>query len=293
MNTDGYTVYRNQVKDPLLTDLLDCFDDQTVHYSRLKSMLVTKFLSPSARATKFRASNANNSSDAAYFHRDIQCQTRDPLPPCWTVLIYLDPSEMEVVPGSHLDRFMSYGKALKRWSTRRKITFQRGDVLVFNAALLHRGVFTANLAPDRRLIQIFEVYENDALFEKWSARTAQVEAPTGTKTPKMLIKLAQMPVISSVMNFFVYLNGATGYNGLARADWKRGFTVISSRASQVRVRTDREPSNRYCMIETETNSLECRSKFRWSAFTRQYLTYLTTIVIFIATLVWIYRLPPQ
>ena len=101
---------------------------------------------------KFRFSNHNNLTDAGTFHADIYNFTNKPIMPIYTMTTYLDNATLELIPKTHKDS--SYNAL----NNRTKINMTPGDILLFNAALHHRGVATNN--GNRRILQIFDVFSD-------------------------------------------------------------------------------------------------------------------------------------
>lgn len=94
--------------------------------------------------TKLRASDNNNSSDAASFHRDLVPISREATTEqMFTCLAYLDATRMEVVSGSHLKPAVSLVEALGRAGKDAvSLQLENGDGLLFYSTLMHRGLFT-------------------------------------------------------------------------------------------------------------------------------------------------------
>ena len=102
--------------------------------------------------SKYRFSNNNNSSDASTFHRDLYNHTENDIVPIFTVLVYFDDTQMELIPGSHIKN-NKY-----TFDDRKTIDIKAGNTLVIFANLLHRGKNFTN-SGNRRILQIFEVCE--------------------------------------------------------------------------------------------------------------------------------------
>lgn len=74
------------------------------------------------------------------------------MPPIYTLVIYLDKSRMEVVPGSHRKTRMNSLQIL----TLKPVTneMNAGDAILFHASLLHAGIFVHHTG-ERRVIGDF------------------------------------------------------------------------------------------------------------------------------------------
>ena len=98
--------------------------------------------------SKYRFSNNNNSSDASTFHRDLYNHTENDIVPIFTVLVYFDDTQMELIPGSHIKNNKYSFDDLKI------IDIKAGNTLIIFANLLHRGKNFTN-SGNRRILQIF------------------------------------------------------------------------------------------------------------------------------------------
>ena len=169
----GFVILKNVLGPSEVEIGLNCIKDTTANYSCMNKFVKDTFLFQIGKqlnwsrpiCTKYRVSDGNNSSDASAFHRDIICVPGTPSLPVYTCLIYFDKTNMEVIPGSHLNYFYKYSEMVGLFNKKQKITLVPGDILVFNSCLLHRGIFTEGL-KHRRLLQVFEVFPNETIFNK-------------------------------------------------------------------------------------------------------------------------------
>jgi hypothetical protein len=110
---------------------------------------------------KFRFSSSQNSNlkDATQFHGDLYNLSNLQILPIYTGLCYLDAATIEVIPGTHLKQNKN------GLESKIQLNINPGDLMIFHANLHHRGIPNTNL---RRLIQVFEIFPNKALFEKYN-----------------------------------------------------------------------------------------------------------------------------
>ena len=119
--------------------------------------------------TKYRVSNTHNKSDASYLHNDIRnvVLQQNISIPSYTVLMYGDKSQLQLIPKSHLNVHNSFIFSTYDLINLKTIDVNPGDIIIFNSAIIHRGLFTKN-TNNRRLLQIFEVFPTKELFDKYS-----------------------------------------------------------------------------------------------------------------------------
>lgn len=162
---------------------------------------------------KFRVSCNTNSSDASAFHRDNFAKPVPKKIRVYTALCYLDPAEMEIVQGSHQWEATSTLRAITSYYRDvLRLSFQPGDVMIFDNSLLHRGVFTAKLANNRRLVQVFDITKNLALLRSYHKRICHLPNRTDPEYQATRFQWISKKRLWSIMpNFIGYLNAATGY----------------------------------------------------------------------------------
>lgn len=158
-----------QFKNLLSTNQVNNLSNSIVDKDYIDNNLVKEFIDKSVKTQvdkqmkwnlsygKFRFSNFSNLTDAGTFHGDIYNFTSKPIMPIYTITTYLDNATLEIIPGTHIDA--SYNTL----NNRLKVNMKPGDVLLFNAALRHRGV--AGDSGDRRILQIFDIF-SDPITEK-------------------------------------------------------------------------------------------------------------------------------
>lgn len=168
----GYIIFRDVIDKQSINYGRNQINSK-VNYYKLKPFIDIEMMSKINILTnmdldyiKYRVSNSNNSSDAGAFHRDIH--TYDKTQPIYTCLAYLDESILEIIPRSHKELCISYLDFNKFYKSKIQLRMKPGDLLLFNASLLHRGIFYKNNTDNRRLIQLFDCVnvKNIKEFEK-------------------------------------------------------------------------------------------------------------------------------
>jgi hypothetical protein len=260
---------------------------------------------------KYRVSDNNNSSDAGAFHRDVmKYNNQAVIEPCFTCLVYLDSTTMEVIPGSHKLPHMSKWEAIQNFSQRVRLSLKASDVLLFYSSLLHRGIFTENL-PRRRLIQVFDVFPNRALYDLFGPQIVHIPATESSQNASSLMEwVYKKEVPSAVANWLGYLNAATGYGyqpneSSTQNSFGMSHLMYSSEGTRPRLvpkhriqkgSMEWEPSNHYVFNESNSNTLpegKEKSLLAWKQYTQQYVTYAAISALILICLMmlcfWIYR----
>ena len=165
LNKKGYLILRNVIPKDRINFARQNITDK-VNYKRIKPFLdndmigtINKELNMNLVCTKYRISNNNNSSDAGNF-RDLQSYVPNELPKVFTCLTYLDNSIMELLENSHTNIKIPYTDIYSFTKTNKKENMLNpGDILIFYATTIHRGIFYKNKTNNRRLIQLFDCVE--------------------------------------------------------------------------------------------------------------------------------------
>jgi len=233
----GYIVYRNALSPDQVNLGLSAINTSTdtVNYSRIHQYIeqaMIPFLKTqlgwNPRYVKYRISNNNNSTDASMFHRDVICYDPRKLTyPIFTFLSYMDPTVMQVFPHSHDKHTMNTLQALKaRYYEREQIALKPGDLLLFRSTLLHRGIFTQSDSPNRRLLQIFDVYPTEELYNMYAPRVLQIKTVPSPFYSKFMIKISKVKLGIEVLDLFSSLNAASGYGYGSRPLSKTGMEKL-------------------------------------------------------------------
>jgi hypothetical protein len=163
--------------------------------------------------TKYRVSNQENKIDASFLHNDVKNVSRTNTPiPCHTVLLYGDKGRLQLIPKSHHKTHGSIIHAANDLRNTITLDIEPGDLLVFNASLMHRGVFF-NTGDNRRLIQFFEVYPNKETFDKFATMvdTSYVNKSSVLRALQNVNRAtATQPAINEITNILMYFNYRLG-----------------------------------------------------------------------------------
>ena len=301
----GYYVFRNGTDESLLSRGREHINSR-VDYREAEKLISEGIMQPIQDATglnltvsKYRVSNNNNSVDAAGFHRDLQVLNRRIVTPVpvYTALMYLDDSMMEVIPGSHTRYRMTLGGALRSLRKRTKIDMKGGDVLIFHASLIHRGIFYKK-AANRRLIQCFDCIPQED-FEFYNSKILHLPCLNNcnSRFEYAAVAIAKVRPFINLINNVNYFNVATGYSSssdLIRTVGYRGIEFLSTEANNRRLapRYDGpEVNNRY--IVAVPNLRDQRSedvlKIYYHTMVKFFVYKLTLLILGVLAVYLCYR----
>jgi len=241
----GFVLWKNVLPPADVQEAQAAIEPTRVNYARIlpyvqQTLLgtVNRQLGWQAVLTKYRVSDNNNSADASAFHRDVACHHPDQtLFPLYTCLSYLDATIVELIPGTHLRPVMGWGEAWRTYGQAQRLEVQPGDVLLFHAGLIHRGIFTEGLAR-RRLIQVFEVYPSQNAADTYRPRVLHLYNKTNQRAGTGLAWLSRHAWAFGLVNWMGYANAATGYGYVHRPLQRAGLTpyeYCSSEGTQARL----------------------------------------------------------
>lgn len=205
---NGYVVYKKKLSKEEQKLALSCIDSN-VDYSILKTFIDNYFLPkiPFSNPVyvKARFSNNNNSIDASVLHSDVYNFTSEKEIPIYTALCYFDNAQLELIPGSHLKPRESF---IQENSKRIILDLEPGDIVLINAAIMHRGVnFTKE--GDRRILQVFEIFPTQGIYNENVGKLLTVDTSSNSKN--LLYYIAQIKWLIEIVNFIgFYLS----YNNL-------------------------------------------------------------------------------
>jgi hypothetical protein len=212
---NGYLVYKKKLSKEEQKLALSCIDtdSQMVDYSLLKRFIDNYFLPkiPFSNPVyvKARLSNNNNSIDASVLHSDVYNFTSEKEFPVYTALCYFDKAQLELIPGSHLKPRESF---IAENNKRIVLDLEPGDIVLFNAAIMHRGVnFTKE--GDRRVLQVFEIFPTQEIYNENIGKLLTVDTSTNSNSnsKNLLYYVAQIKWLIEIVNFIgFYLS----YNNL-------------------------------------------------------------------------------
>ena len=159
------------------------YQNNKLNYKKIKNFIdvdVLKVVSTyihDPQYVKFRYSNKNNLKDASTFHGDTyNFDTPNPMY-VYTCLVYFDDAEIEVVPGTHIQK--------QPYNTKQIVKVKKGDVIIINANLFHRGI-NYHKSKQRKLLQVFDIY------------------PSKIGIDKLTIVITQSSIISKITSEMLY-----------------------------------------------------------------------------------------
>ena len=165
LKKNGFVLLKNIIPQDTITTMRNQISKTHVNYSKthaytkLLMEYAGKHMGTSMVCTKYRVSNNNNSTDAASFHRDLQIHNQELInkhvPNVFTILSYLDETVMQLIPESHKKNALSLLSSMKQYNTHIQLNIEPGDLLIFYATTIHRGIFYKQ-QNNRRLIQCFD-----------------------------------------------------------------------------------------------------------------------------------------
>ena len=220
LDVNGYIVLRNVLSEDEIQIVFSSIKDDQVNYSRVKYFIDNIFLKritqhcntiSNPHYVKFRLSDNNNSTDASTFHIDIYNHTPNRTIPIFTCLAYFDDAQMELIPQSHKSK---EDWSIQMYKKRILLHVNRGDILIFNANIHHRGVNYGKM-EHRRLLQVFEVFPNNHIYDEYSSKLYIVETSTNRIVKNiynpLMYQLSKNAILLEIITFFHYI---LMYNGL-------------------------------------------------------------------------------
>jgi hypothetical protein len=293
LNKQGYVLF-NDILDT--SQVEDAYENEYVDYDKVIKYIENEMLVKldsqmgwKSDYIKFRASNNNNSSDASCFHRDVIPQ-QNVMCKSYTCLSYVDDASMELIPESHMNLFSTDGEAIDIYTNRKEIQIKKGDMLLFNSTILHRGIFTDDLAK-RKLIQVFEVFPSETELMHLKDRYMHVPAKQETYAPFMQF-FSSFRITGNIMNIIGYYNAVTGY---AILDKKCIGNTLFLSSEGLRGRLDIYNSknkiglnNKY-VIKHETINLpkEYYDDFNYYCYTIKYTKIIVIMILLLLLLIYV------
>lgn len=296
LRKNGFLLIKNCIPSDRINYAQSCINEK-VNYKKLESYFnetmlntVNKKLNMDLTCIKYRVSNNNNSSDAGSFHRDLQSyETKNEEIPVFTCLSYLDKTHMELITGSHLYSHISLYQIPSFLQNRQVISVNPGDLLIFYATMLHRGIFYEK-TPERRLIQLFDCISNTRIDE---FKKKILHIPCGNKcssnVSSLLITLNKIPICSELVNYVGFCTAAKGYgayyNGLKYITNDKEIKYLSSESNRGRIipKGGFEQQNMYVMFSENNKDIEesKHDNYLFLTFLIDIVLYFIFIVIFI------------
>jgi hypothetical protein len=234
LENQGYLIFRNAVNPNELNYGLSCFSpDKKIDYHNMKIYIenimlrvLDNKLNWKSDYIKYRVSDKNNSADASTFHRDVISQSHHRLP-VFTCLSYLNPTVMELIPGSHKNTSIPLSELYSTYGTRKIIEVNPSDILVFYSTILHRGIFFKEQNKEtRKVIQVFEVFPSTQLLLQHKDKLLHI---AGKQTFTRFIEpISNYSSTIYLVNLLGYINSASGYGKLPERYTGKDCLYLSS-----------------------------------------------------------------
>jgi len=302
LNTEGYFLFKNVIPKTEIEFAKKNIKGTKIKYGNLLKFIDTNMLPVVNKKldwklinTKYRISNNNNSSDATGLHRDIQLHKEKHIP-IFTCLSYLDEEIMELIPGSHSKPVIEAHNLLKYYNKRIRLRIKPGDILLFNASMIHRGIFYKNNNPNRRLIQLFDCIPKE-LFRRIQPRILHLPCldKCSSSFSGLIKYISKMEFLISIVIFINYLNVARGY-GTNYNFVSKEYLGLSTEANQDRLEPKYnkdiwEDSNLYITRGDLVNNP--KDKISYYFFYSQLLNsilFTIYIIVFIVIVIYLLKL---
>lgn len=265
LKDNGFLLLKNVIPQHIIINMKNQISKthvnytQTHEYTKLLMHYAGNNIGTPLTCTKYRVSNNNNSTDAASFHRDLQIHNPslmkvDP-PNVFTILSYLDETVMQLIPGSHKKNSMSMLSAMKQFKNHVELKINPGDILIFYATTIHRGIFYKK-QENRRLIQCFDCIPKNEI-NLLSKQILHLPCyPFCNKSIRTFFKkISRVKYLIEPINYINYLNVACGYGYQWKFVKKYGYTeasYISTESNNGRLHpalnNSLEPINKYIIL---------------------------------------------
>lgn len=295
----GYYIFKKIIPNKFLEIAKKYIVDKNVNYNRLNKEFINPHMLSSVGKEidrniiniKYRVSNNNNSTDAASFHRDLHNYSNNKNTRVYTILTYIDGGNMELIPGSNRYPRMNIPQAFHFMNKRKSNILEPGDILMFEATTIHRGIFYKN-QKDRRLIQLFDcVFDYDYDYYMRTIMHTPCKDKCDKEFAGSLVKLNKSKTMSNLMNFFIYFNTAFGYSKLGLSPFTKDKEIkyVSTDSNQARLNIKNDTfqkNNLYIMnVEGEKNwDIKNRRIFLFLSFLLNLLIILILIILVITIL---------
>jgi hypothetical protein len=197
---------------------------------------------------------------------------------------------MELIPTSHLYPHISLFKLQSFIKNRKIISVNPGDLLIFYATMLHKGIFYEK-TQERRLIQLFDCVPNNELLR---FKKSILHIPCGnncsSSLSSFLIGLHKFPVCSEIVNYIGFYTAAKGYgayyNSLNHITNDKEIKYLSSESNRGRIepKGGYEQQNLYVLFTDGVKDIDSSNHDSYLFF-----TFVIDIILFsIILLVIIY-----
>jgi hypothetical protein len=298
---DGYMLFKNILSTEEINEGVNCIKENKVDYIRIQNFIenmlqkVNSKLNYQLKYVKYRVSDNNNSSDAGSLHRDIVCINNEIEFPLYTCLTYFDKTIMELIPKSSDKHKYDLIETIPLFFNSKKIIMEPGDILFFKSNILHRGIFSEKL-EHRRLIQVFDIFENKESFDKYKKRILNVRG--NEKNADMFIYLHKNYFSSYILNIFGFLNASTGHGFNYNNDFATKYlnlpynnhSYISTEGLRSRIIVEPgtlQDINKYILNDTDIDDLpdELYDNYIYQCYNKQFMMYISFILLLIIIII--------
>ena len=291
----GFYIFKNMISNDKIDIAKKYIIDDRVNIFRLTKEYIKphiindlgKHIDRNIINMKSRVSNKNNSSDTAFFHRDIHNYSNYKNTRIYTILNYIDGGNMEIIPRSNNKKSMTVVDAINMFSKKKSIILEPGDVLMIDSTLIHKGIFYKK-QRDSRIIQLFDcVFDYDYDYYLRTILHVSCRNDCSKTISSVLIKLNnnKNKNLSNILNYIVYLNTALGYSQFGNTPFSQEkYKYISIETNQSRLENpynDIFVKNNKYMINIEgiqDIKNENRIIFMFVSFTLNFLIMLILVI---------------
>jgi hypothetical protein len=306
LNKDGFILLKNIIPQNIIYKIRNQITKTSVNYNEthaytnLLMNYASQALGTQMSCTKYRVSNNNNSSDAASFHRDLQIHKSNAMngkmngytPNVFTILSYLDNTVMQLIPGSHIKSSTTLLGAIKQFKSYVELEINPGDILIFYATTIHRGIFYKK-QENRRLVQCFDCIPKNEI-KKISKQILHLPCyPYCSKELRdLLASASKIKMLIEPINYINYLNVSCGYGCQFNILDKYGYTelsYISTESNNQRLKPKLDNSfeiiNRYIILSDIIDAKPLDSYKLKQDYALKNFKYFFTIVFIICIII--------
>lgn len=267
LGTDGLDIVAKRVEPQYLERFRTFFhQDKTFDYSSAEAelipyirLLVNKHFNWDTQFSTYRCSSGTHIVGANGFHRDqFDYTSFTSVLPVYTVIVYLDDSEFEYIPGSHLLKEMNITTSLWMAFKLKRLSLPAGSIVVLNGTTVHRAVRSTDRM--RRVIQFFVTFPSiedkrrlhDSILLKWNANCGQRNQ---TQWVKFILPTFNF-VYSIQQMCSIQVPGARNFISNAM----RRNKLVTAFGMPVRISSDENDENLYVLLDETLNRYEPNCK---------------------------------
>ena len=233
--------------------------------------------------TKYRVSDGkskknSNSTDAANFHRDINVFENNENIDIYTLVMYLDNAKLEIIPNScniFNEKYLDTNKIIK---------FKKGDAILFNARMLHRGKFEIK-SNSRTCIQIFEIYKNKSDFRKYRKKILTIPDTTNYNDLIISQNWYNIPFIYN----YIKRKGKQVFVNKIKNN-QTGFEYLSTDSQRPRAIHDIDEGNYYRLLEKTIDAKNPSKVYNTYIKYPLVISIVEDIIIFLTVIFILYKL---